>query len=79
MKTSMQERKRAATLHVVDVDGKRLQGASVVVEQVSRDFPFGSAIANTILGNLPYQVRLLWAKNFPLLFVLFQIRICFKT
>ncbi|KAL8556414.1 hypothetical protein ACS0TY_004019 [Phlomoides rotata] len=49
------KRKRDATLHVLDADGKRLQGASVVVEQVSRDFPFGSAIANTILGNLPYQ------------------------
>lgn len=51
-----QERKRAAILHISDVDGKRLQGASVVVEQISRDFPFGSAIAETILGNLPYQV-----------------------
>ncbi|KAL0422897.1 UNVERIFIED_CONTAM: Endo-1,4-beta-xylanase 5 [Sesamum latifolium] len=49
------ERKRTATLHVSDIDGNRLQGATVVVEQVSRDFPFGSAIANTILGNLPYQ------------------------
>ncbi|CAA2997575.1 anti-sigma-I factor 6 [Olea europaea subsp. europaea] len=49
------ERKRMAILHVADVDGNRLQGATVVVEQVSRDFPFGSAIAQTILGNLPYQ------------------------
>lgn len=49
------ERKRAATLHVSDVDGKRLQGATVVVEQISRDFLFGSAIAQTILGNSPYQ------------------------
>ncbi|XP_042003716.1 endo-1,4-beta-xylanase 5-like [Salvia splendens] len=49
------ERKRAAILHVSDVDGTRLQGASVAVEQISRDFPFGSAIAETILGNLPYQ------------------------
>ncbi|KAL2460072.1 Glycosyl hydrolase family 10 protein [Abeliophyllum distichum] len=49
------ERKRMATLHVSDVDGNRLQGATIVVEQVSRDFPFGSAIAQTILGNLPYQ------------------------
>ncbi|KAI3446243.1 hypothetical protein Pfo_002908 [Paulownia fortunei] len=49
------ERKRSATLHVSDVYGNRLQGATVVVEQVSRDFPLGSAIAKTILGNLPYQ------------------------
>ncbi|PIN19174.1 Endo-1,4-beta-xylanase [Handroanthus impetiginosus] len=49
------ERKRFATLHVSDVDGNRLQGAKVVVKQVSRDFPFGSAIAKTILGNFPYQ------------------------
>ncbi|KAL1554432.1 endo-1,4-beta-xylanase 5-like [Salvia divinorum] len=49
------ERKRAAILHVSDIDGKRLQGASVIVEQISRDFPFGSAIAETILGNFPYQ------------------------
>ncbi|KAL0383950.1 UNVERIFIED_CONTAM: Endo-1,4-beta-xylanase 5 [Sesamum radiatum] len=52
---TMQERKRTATLHVSDIDGNRLQGATVVVEQVSRDFPFGSSIASTILGNLPYQ------------------------
>ncbi|XP_057769270.1 endo-1,4-beta-xylanase 5-like [Salvia miltiorrhiza] len=49
------ERKRAAILHVSDVNGKRLSGATVVVEQISRDFPFGSAIAKTILGNSPYQ------------------------
>ncbi|KAK6139559.1 hypothetical protein DH2020_026705 [Rehmannia glutinosa] len=49
------ERKRAATLHVSDVDGKSLRGAKVVVEQVSRDFPLGSAISEGILGNLPYQ------------------------
>ncbi|KAG8368111.1 hypothetical protein BUALT_Bualt15G0011200 [Buddleja alternifolia] len=49
------ERKRSATLHVSDVDGNILQGAKVAVEQISRDFPFGSAIANTILGNTPYQ------------------------
>ncbi|KAH6787977.1 Glycosyl hydrolase family 10 protein [Perilla frutescens var. hirtella] len=48
-------RKRNAMLHISDVDGKRLQGATVVVEQISRDFPFGSAIAKTILGNSPYQ------------------------
>lgn len=49
-----------AILHVADVDGNRLQGATIVVEQISRDFPFGSAIAQTILGNLPYQVSTLY-------------------
>ena len=51
-----QERKRAVTIHVSDSHGDRLQGASITIEQISKDFPFGSAIASTILGNLPYQV-----------------------
>lgn len=33
-----------------------MAGATVTVEQISKDFPFGSAIAKSILGNLPYQV-----------------------
>jgi 16S rRNA A1518/A1519 N6-dimethyltransferase RsmA/KsgA/DIM1 with predicted DNA glycosylase/AP lyase activity len=41
---------------VSDSHGDRLQGASITIEQISKDFPFGSAIARTILGNLPYQV-----------------------
>ncbi|KAK6253840.1 hypothetical protein QUC31_015560 [Theobroma cacao] len=49
------QRKRAATIHVSDQQGNRLQGAEITVDQVSKDFPFGSAIASTILGNLPYQ------------------------
>ncbi|ESW09351.1 hypothetical protein PHAVU_009G120500 [Phaseolus vulgaris] len=49
------KRKRAVTVHVSDSNGRRLQGASVRIEQISKDFPFGSAIAKTILGNLPYQ------------------------
>nr|GMD42350.1 endo-1,4-beta-xylanase 5-like [Ipomoea batatas] len=49
------ERKRAVMIHVSDSKGKKLQGASIVLEQISRDFPFGSAITKTILGNLPYQ------------------------
>ncbi|CAL5328927.1 unnamed protein product [Camellia sinensis] len=49
------ERKRAATIHVSDGHGDRLQGAKIMVEQVSKDFPFGSAIAKTILGNVPFQ------------------------
>ncbi|KAL5561171.1 hypothetical protein UlMin_030918 [Ulmus minor] len=48
-------RKRTVTIHVSNKDGERLQGASVSIEQVSKDFPFGSAIAKTILGNLAYQ------------------------
>ncbi|XP_010246857.1 PREDICTED: uncharacterized protein LOC104590040 isoform X2 [Nelumbo nucifera] len=51
----LQERKRAVTVHVSDAHGDRLRGADVRVEQISKDFPFGSAIAKTILGNLPYQ------------------------
>ncbi|KAJ6896876.1 hypothetical protein NC651_022923, partial [Populus alba x Populus x berolinensis] len=35
--------------------GDRLQGAYITIDQISKDFPFGSAIASTILGNLPYQ------------------------
>ncbi|XP_059654958.1 endo-1,4-beta-xylanase 5-like [Cornus florida] len=49
------ERKRAVTIHVSDELGDRLKGATVRVEQVSKDFPFGSAIAGTIIGNKPYQ------------------------
>lgn len=49
------ERKRAVTVHVSDGHGDKLQGAEILVEQVSKDFPFGSAIAKTILGNIPYQ------------------------
>lgn len=51
-----QARKRAVTIHLSDRNGDRLQGAEITVEQISKDFPFGSAIAKTILGNLPYQV-----------------------
>ncbi|KAL3613961.1 hypothetical protein CASFOL_042035 [Castilleja foliolosa] len=49
------ERKRDTTLHVLDVDGNRLHGAKVVVNQVSRDFPFGTAISALILENKQYQ------------------------
>jgi hypothetical protein len=54
-----QQRKRAVTIHVSDGQGERLQGAAISINQISKDFPFGSAIAKTILGNLPYQVSLL--------------------
>ncbi|PIA57315.1 hypothetical protein AQUCO_00600211v1 [Aquilegia coerulea] len=49
------ERKRAVTLHVSDTQGNVLEGAQIQVQQISRDFPFGSAIAKTIVDNLPYQ------------------------
>ncbi|XVE67137.1 hypothetical protein DITRI_Ditri08aG0136600 [Diplodiscus trichospermus] len=49
------QRKRAVTIHVSDQQGNRLRGAAITVDQVSKDFPFGSAIASTILGNVPYQ------------------------
>ncbi|KAL9370697.1 hypothetical protein Peur_035837 [Populus x canadensis] len=48
-------RKRAVKIHVSDSHGDRLQGANITIEQISKDFPCGSAIASTILGNLPYQ------------------------
>ncbi|RRT40420.1 hypothetical protein B296_00046161 [Ensete ventricosum] len=51
-----QRRKRAVTIHVSDEQGNLVSGASVSIQQLSRDFPFGSAIANTILGNKQYQV-----------------------
>ncbi|KAK8966464.1 hypothetical protein KSP40_PGU001224 [Platanthera guangdongensis] len=47
--------KRAVLIHVSDSEGNRITGASVSVQQISRDFPFGSAIAKTILGNPKYQ------------------------
>ncbi|KAL0412408.1 UNVERIFIED_CONTAM: Endo-1,4-beta-xylanase 1 [Sesamum radiatum] len=48
-------RKRAVTIHVSDRQGLELHGAAVRIEQVSKDFPFGSAIAKTIIGNEEYQ------------------------
>jgi hypothetical protein len=41
---------------VSDSNGSRVVGAKVAVHQMSRDFPLGSAISKTILGNKPYQV-----------------------
>lgn len=42
-------------IHVSDKNGDKLPGANIKIEQVSKEFPFGSAIAKTIIGNLPYQ------------------------
>ncbi|KAL8027843.1 hypothetical protein ABFS82_14G120200 [Erythranthe guttata] len=50
-----QARKRAVNIHISDKKGIGLKGAGVRVELVSKDFPFGSAIASTILGNPLYQ------------------------
>ncbi|KAG6403631.1 hypothetical protein SASPL_135859 [Salvia splendens] len=50
-----QARKRAVTVHVSDREGRQVQGASIRVEQLSKDFPFGSAIAESIIANPPYQ------------------------
>jgi hypothetical protein len=44
------------TVHVADTQGNRLIGASVTMQQTSGDFPLGSAIADTLLGNPAYQV-----------------------
>ncbi|KAG0491584.1 hypothetical protein HPP92_004627 [Vanilla planifolia] len=49
------KRKRAVAIHVSDAEGNPVSGASVSVEQIAKDFPFGSAIAKTILGNSKYQ------------------------
>ncbi|MQL85530.1 hypothetical protein Taro_018056 [Colocasia esculenta] len=49
------KRKRVVAVHVADSQGNRLTQASISVEQVSKDFPFGSAISKTILGNPGYQ------------------------
>lgn len=48
-------RKRAVMIHVSNHNGDRLQGVEINVKQVYKDFPFGSAIAKTILGNEAYQ------------------------
>lgn len=52
----IQVRKRAVIIHVSDKFGNRLQGASITLQQVSKDFPFGSAISQNILANFAYQV-----------------------
>uniref|UniRef100_A0A0E0L0R8 GH10 domain-containing protein n=1 Tax=Oryza punctata TaxID=4537 RepID=A0A0E0L0R8_ORYPU len=48
-------RKRFVNVHVADSNGSRVVGAKVAVHQITRDFPFGSAISRTILGNKLYQ------------------------
>ncbi|XP_078152414.1 glycosyl hydrolase family 10 protein isoform X2 [Carex rostrata] len=48
-------RKREVTVHVADTQGNRLIGASVTVQQNSKDFPLGAAIADTLLGNPAMQ------------------------
>ncbi|KAI4968142.1 hypothetical protein ZWY2020_005254 [Hordeum vulgare] len=48
-------RKRFVNVHVSDSSGGRVVGAKVAVHQMSRDFPLGSAISKSILGNKPYQ------------------------
>ncbi|CAN6284961.1 unnamed protein product [Urochloa humidicola] len=53
--TIRKRRKRVATIHVADPQGARVVGASVSVQQTTKDFPIGSAIASTILGNQAYQ------------------------
>jgi hypothetical protein len=52
-----QIRKRSVNVHVSDSSGSRVVGAKIAIHQMSRDFPLGSAISKTILGNKPYQVR----------------------
>ncbi|XP_055815553.1 endo-1,4-beta-xylanase 5 isoform X2 [Solanum dulcamara] len=53
-------RKCTAIIHISDVQGERVPGASIIVEQVYKDFPLGSAITKTIIGNPTYQT---WFKE----------------
>nr|AWA45091.1 hypothetical protein SO96G07_000002 [Saccharum officinarum] len=48
-------RKRFVNVHVSDGNGSRVVGADVAVHQITRDFPLGSAISKSIVGNKPYQ------------------------
>ncbi|KAF3322089.1 Endo-1,4-beta-xylanase F1 [Carex littledalei] len=48
-------RKRFITVHVSNAQGNRVTGANVTAQQLSKDFPLGSAISSTIIGNQPYQ------------------------
>ncbi|XP_066346439.1 endo-1,4-beta-xylanase 4-like [Miscanthus floridulus] len=48
-------RKRFVNVHVSDGNGSRVVGANVAVHQITPDFPFGSAISKSIIGNKPYQ------------------------
>jgi hypothetical protein len=56
MEFACQIRKRFVNVHVSNGNGSRVVGANVSVHQITRDFPFGSAISRTILGNKLYQV-----------------------
>ncbi|GAA0141513.1 hypothetical protein LIER_02641 [Lithospermum erythrorhizon] len=47
--------KCSTTVHVSDAKGNRLQGAVIITDQVSWDFPFGSAIDLHIIENTDYQ------------------------
>ncbi|KAH7663194.1 Endo-1,4-beta-xylanase protein [Dioscorea alata] len=49
------KRKRMVAVHVSDDKGNQISGASILIQQLSKDFPFGSAIAKTIIGNSAYQ------------------------
>ncbi|KAM3233826.1 hypothetical protein P3L10_019185 [Capsicum annuum] len=48
-------RKRAVTIHTANNQGVRHEGASLTIEQVSKDFLLGSSIAYTFIGKAPYQ------------------------
>ncbi|KAJ0969958.1 hypothetical protein J5N97_022835 [Dioscorea zingiberensis] len=49
------KRKRMVAIHVSDEQGNQISGATILVQQLSKDFLFGSAIAKTIIGNSAYQ------------------------
>ncbi|KAH9314692.1 hypothetical protein KI387_023319 [Taxus chinensis] len=50
-----ENRKGNVMVHIVDSGGSPLKGAKIMINQTRRDFPFGSAIAKTILDNDAYQ------------------------
>lgn len=66
-----------ATIHVSDQHGGQIQGAEIVIEQLSKDFPFGSAIADTILGNLPYQVRQIICSTLSLNYLFLEVMVIY--
>lgn len=59
----LQVRKRNSIITVSDEHGVQLQGANIKVEQISRDFPFGVAVSQSIINNPSYQVHLLSCKH----------------
>lgn len=58
-------RQREARVHVVDANGRPVEGATVEVRQTAKSFPFGAAISSQVLRNEQYRefflARFNWA------------------